>query len=445
MLRTFFVGLACGISLTLCTSLSTAGDCRVGVAKVDVTPDYPIRLNGFGFRRTESEGVRKQVWAKALAVQAADESPVMVIAIDTLCIPHWLREDVVEHCKDKVPADRIALTATHTHTAPMLRGVAPTIFSTPIPDEHLAHIERYSDDLKAKVLDVADAALADLKPARLAWAIGKVTFAMNRRTAGGPVDHDFPLLVAFDIKAQVRAVWANYACHCVTLAENQVGGDWAGYAQQSIERDYPAATALISIGCGADSNPSARDKVEIAEAQGLEVAREVKRLIDEKPKLLASKITSKLDRITLALAPLPTREDWEKRAKEQSPIGFHARAMLDKLDRGEKLLTEIDYPVQSWSFGNELAMVFLPGEVVVDYSKRLKSELDGRRLWINAYANDGPGYIPSERILREGGYEGGGAMVYYGIPGPYAAGLEDKIVAAVEKQLGDLFGAAKKE
>jgi hypothetical protein len=418
---------------------------RAGVAKVDITPDYPIRLNGFGFRRTESEGVRQKVWAKALAIQAADDQPVLVIAIDTLCVPQWLRDAVVAHGQGKVPPDRIALTATHTHTAPMLRSVAPTIFSTPIPDEHVAHIERYSNELKSKVLQLADAALADLQPARLAWAIGKVTFATNRRTAGGPVDHDFPLLVAFDANDRVRAVWASYACHCVTLAENQIGGDWAGHAQQSIERDFPAATALISIGCGADSNPSTRDKVEIAEAQGLEVAREVKRLIDEKPKPLAGTIASQLDHVALALAPLPSREEWEKRAAEKSPIGFHAQAMLARLDRGEKLPTEIDYAVQSWKFGDELAMVFLPGEVVVDYSKRLKSELDGRRLWLNAYANDGPGYIPSERILREGGYEGGGAMVYYGIPGPYASGLEDKIVAAVKGQLQSTFSASRQK
>ena len=91
--------------------------------------------------------------------------------------------------------------------------------------------------------------------------------------------------------------------------------------------------------------------------------------------------------------------------------------------------------VQTWNFGNELAMVFLPGEVVVDYSIRLKKELDAKRLWINAYTNDSPCYIPSERIVQEGGYEGGGAMTYYDQPAPFRPGLENKIIAAVEKPL----------
>src|SRR5436190_18692817 len=86
-------------------------------------------------------------------------------------------------------------------------------------------------------------------------------------------------------------------------------------------------------------------------------------------------------------------------------------------------------------------MVFLPGEVVADYALRLKKELDGRRLWLNAYANDAPCYIPSERVLREGGYEGGGAMLYYDQPTRLAPGLEDRIIATVRRQLDRTFPA----
>src|SRR5205085_938972 len=103
------------------------------------------------------------------------------------------------------------------------------------------------------------------------------------------------------------------------------------------------------------------------------------------------------------------------------------------------LKKKIRYPIQTWAFGDSLAMVFLPGEVVVDYSHRLKRELDGLRLWVNAYANDAPCYIPSERVLKEGGYEGGGAMVYYDLPGPFQPGLEQPIVDAVKATAGAAF------
>src|SRR3989442_5956100 len=84
-------------------------------------------------------------------------------------------------------------------------------------------------------------------------------------------------------------------------------------------------------------------------------------------------------------------------------------------------------------------MVFLPGEVVVDYSLRLKKEFDATRLWINAYANDVPCYIRSRRILKEGGYEGGDAMVYYDRPTKLAMETEDVIIGAVHDLLPKEF------
>src|SRR5437764_6279947 len=84
-------------------------------------------------------------------------------------------------------------------------------------------------------------------------------------------------------------------------------------------------------------------------------------------------------------------------------------------------------------------MVFLPGEVVVDYALRLKKEFDPTRVWINAYANDVPCYIPSERILKEGGYEGGGAMIFYDKPARLAPGIEQLIIGAVHALLPQQF------
>ncbi|HLJ96920.1 MAG TPA: PVC-type heme-binding CxxCH protein, partial [Gemmataceae bacterium] len=154
---------------------------------------------------------------------------------------------------------------------------------------------------------------------------------------------------------------------------------------------------------------------------------------------VTGKIIAHSHRIELPLDTLPTRTQWQERAGRKDAVGYHALVQLARLDRAESLRTKIDYQVQTWAFGDSLAMVFLPGEVVVDYGLRLKRELDGLRLWINAYANDSPCYIPSERILKEGGYEGGGAMVYYDVPAPFKPGLEQHIIDAVRKQLETHF------
>jgi hypothetical protein len=73
---------------------------------------------------------------------------------------------------------------------------------------------------------------------------------------------------------------------------------------------------------------------------------------------------------------------------------------------------------------------------VVDYALRLKEELSGGATWVAGYSNDVMAYIPSKRVLTEGGYEGGGAMVYYGLPTAWAPQVEETIVRCVHEQLG---------
>ncbi|MCI0705590.1 MAG: c-type cytochrome [Planctomycetia bacterium] len=247
-----------------------------------------------------------------------------------------------------------------------------------------------------------------------------------------------------DAKGKVRAVYLSYACHCVTLSHNTIGGDWAGFAASAIEDNFEGAIALVSIGGGADQNPSSGvtgAKEDVATTQGRAIAAEVRRLSQNFLPPVRGDISAKVTVLELALAELPTKAQWEEKAKLMNAIGHHARVTLAKLDKGEKLPTKINYPVQTWAFGDSLAMVHLPGELVVDYPLRLKKELDGRRLWVTGYANNAPCYIPSERILKEGGYEGGGAMIYYDLPAPFAPGLEDKIIGSVKDQLGKPFSA----
>jgi hypothetical protein len=38
-------------------------------------------------------------------------------------------------------------------------------------------------------------------------------------------------------------------------------------------------------------------------------------------------------------------------------------------------------------------------------------------------------------VLKEGGYEGGGAMVYYGLPARWESNVEELIVAAVHEEV----------
>ncbi|HEX3657308.1 MAG TPA: neutral/alkaline non-lysosomal ceramidase N-terminal domain-containing protein [Pirellulales bacterium] len=442
------------------TSRADGGLRPLGMARVDVTPGYPVRMTGYSSRLKEFEGVEQHIWAKALAIDADGQGAAVLITVDSLGIPQSMTDEVAARLKSKhgIEPEKVVICASHTHCAPGLANVAPTIFEHVTPEQK-AHMQQYGRDLTDKLEQVALAALADRKPGRLSWSQGSADFAMNRRLLrdgivrfgstpwpAGPVDHALPVLRVTDSDGKLRGIVANYACHCTTLGGlfNRVCGDWAGFAQEIIEREHPGAIAMISIGCGADANPQPRDEIVYARLHGQTIAREVNRLLEGAWKPLDQPLLARRTQIELPFDTLPTREEFETRAKHKGPIAWHAKAQLARLDRGEKLQTHLPYTIGMWAIGDQLALVFLAGEVVVDYDLRLKREDDGRRLWVTAYANDDPCYIASKRVLAEGGYEVDSSMYYYDRPTHFAPTIEDQIIHAIDGLLPAAYKKSQK-
>ena len=435
----------------------------VGVAAVDITPPEPIRLTGYGNRVEPTAVISQHLWAKALAFGANDQRPSVLITTDLIGIPRHVTDEIARRLRAaSIERAQLAVTATHTHTGPSLAGMLPHIFSSPITPEQQAVIDRYTRGLTDKLEQVALAALADRRSARLTWGRGTARFAANRRVLKdgkwvafgvnpkGPVDHDLSVLAVRGPDGALRAVLLNYACHATTLEgrDNFVHGDWPGSAQAAIQQRYPGAVAMVAVGAGADANPNPRGHgLPDVERHALEIATEVERLLGSsgaRPdasvmRTISSPPAGRYRDLDVAFSRLPMRQEWEAQASRKDASGYYARAVLQRLDRREPLSPTAPYPVQTWTFGADLAMVFLGGEVVSDYALRLKRELDGTRLWVNAYSNDVPFYVASRRMIPEGGYEVDRSMVYYGMPARLADGTEDQIIDAVRQSLLPTF------
>jgi len=423
----------------------------VGVAAIDITPDEPIRLTGYGNRTAPTSDIRQRLRAKALAFGGGRTRPSVLIASDLIGVPRHVAAELARRLrKGDIRREQLAVTSTHTHTGPMLGGTLPFIFGAPIPPEHQAASERYTTQLIDRLERVALAALADRRPARVSWGVGRAEFAANRRVLkdgkwtafgvnpDGPVDRDLPVLAVHHPDGRLRAVLAGYASHATTLEgrDNFVHGDWPGAAQELIEARHPGVTALITIGTGADANPNPRGGgLADVERHAREVAAEVDRVLAGTLQPVTRAPSGRYREIALRFGPIPGRQEWEERAKRSDATGGHARAMIARLDRGQEIPGWAPYPIQTWAFGEDLAMVFLAGEVVADYGLRLKRELDGSRLWVNAYSNDVAFYVASRRMIPEGGYEVDRSMTYYGQPGPLVAATEDQIVRTVRDLL----------
>ncbi len=427
-----------------------AGTWKAGSARVKITPDKFLWMSGYGSRTRPAEGTEHDLWAKALVLEDPRGQRAAVVTLDLVGIARDLSSAVCADVATKhgLPRDAVLLAVSHTHCGPVVGGNLGAMYFLDADQQKL--VAEYADNLRKKLVDLVGAAVADLAPADLAWGNGRASFAVNRRTnkeadvpalrdlgrLRGPVDHDVPVLSVRDKAGKVRAVLFGYACHATVMDYYKWSGDYPGFAQLALEKTYPGAVALFWAGCGADQNPLPRRQVALSEKYGRLLAGAVEAVVSAPMNPVRGPLATAYAEVALPFADLPSRDKILK--ESQSPDKFvaaRAKLLLAELEKNGSLRGIYPYPVQAWRVGSELTLVALGGEVVVDYALRLKKELGRGNTWVAGYANDVMAYIPSLRVLKEGGYEGGGAMVYYGLPAVWGPKVEDLIVAAVHEQV----------
>jgi hypothetical protein len=247
----------------------------------------------------------------------------------------------------------------------------------------------------------------------------------------GPNDYAVPVLQAHDLEGNLFATSFGYACHPTVLSSYQWSGDYPGFAQIALEDRFPGITAQFFQGCGADQNPLPRRSVNLAKQYGLELAAAVERVLKEDLEPIPSDLRTGYTEIDLSFTEHPAIQSLEKIATE-SNINYQqqwAQRMISKLGKGESLPTSYSYPIQIWKLGSQ-PIVALGGEVVVDYAITLK-RIFGQHTFVMGYCNDVMGYIPSVRILREGGYEGATSQIVYDLPSTWTADIEANIVYTI--------------
>ena len=261
------------------------------------------------------------------------------------------------------------------------------------------------------------------------------------------MDHGVPVLRVASPEGTLRAVVFGYACHNTTLGAKtyEFHGDYAGFAEADLEARHDGAVAMFMAGCGGDINPYPRGTEDLARRHGRTLADVVDGALTGPMQPVRPGLQTAYDTAPLPFAPPPDRaalqaliDDPDVRRQR------HARRLLARLDRGERLPTSYPCPIQAWRLGDEVTLVALGGEVVVDYALRLGKELGGDGLWMAAYANDVFAYVPSRRVLEEGGYEPVVSMLYYAHPGPFAPEVEDVLVAAVHRVVARVRGDGQK-
>jgi hypothetical protein len=422
---------------------------KAGVAQVDTTPANPVRMAGYASRTSPSQGVAHPLAAKALALADANGHQIVFVTCDIIAFRRAFTERVARRVREKhgLRREDIVLFASHNHAGPALIEPAEPAAQSAAPREGFANNVDYTRDLEEKIVALVGEALGRLQPVSLSFGVGRAHFALNRReptakgiklgkNPAGPTDESVPILLLQNAAGKPLAIVFGYACHNTTLRPDmmKIAADFAGYAQDRIQADHPGSVALFVTGCAGDADPHPFGTLDMAKEHGEELGSAVKFVLDHPAWLtpVSGSFRTAYTETTIRFSGPTDRASYEKLLSDSNQgRRRHAQRMIEAIDRGQPIRTEYPYyAAHAIALGDQLTLVALSGEVVVDYAIRLQHELGGvgQTLWVAAYANDVIGYIPSVRVLKEGGYEAGEAFYGSTWPTPLSADIESIVV-----------------
>jgi hypothetical protein len=444
-----------------------AQEFRAGTARAKITPEEPGWLGGYGHRNRPAEGVAADLWARAIALEDNQGHRCILANADIHIFTRKLHQEIVEAARRRfgIEQGEVMLIATHTHSGPALPEGFDPVISWGLDKRELRKLQAAADRIRDQTLDAMARALSVLRPARLSFGRGEARFGVNRRVRrangdytfganpAGVADADVPVLLVESPEGTRLAVVFSYACHNTTIRNGHEGyyryhPDYAGVAAEHVEAHAPGSTAIYMTGAAGEIDPQPQGGLDQAESHGKTLAAVVLATLDRPRRPIRGPLRTTYQEILLPLDKIPSREKYIELSK--SPGGYrqrHARQILAQIEAGT-LPSDVPLPIQIWRFGEDLTLVALAGEVGVEYALRLKRDFGADRVWPVAYANEVPCYIPSDRVLREGGYEAGwdresgpgvpgatGNILFYGWAAPLAPGVEDRIFTSIKSLL----------
>ncbi len=417
---------------------------KVGNAKTVITPTESMWLGGYAARDRPSEGKLHDLWAKAIVLDDGAGNRAVLITAELIRLYKPLTDDIKRQLHDLygLSEAQVILNVSHTHSGPEIYPEKVRFQAGP---EEMKKIAAYARKFTGQIVSLVGQALGNMKPATIHAGNGVARFAVNRRTNSeaeinqgrvkylqGPSDHAVPVLKATGPDGKLLAVVFGYACHPTVLAGYEWSGDYAGFAQYELESSFPGTNFLFFQGAGGDQNPLPRRSVPLARQYGRTLAASVRQVLEDNAmKPLSPGLSFAYSEIELKPAKgTPSKEELVKIISAESGhsdwIKNFANSLLEQLEKEGALPGSYRYPVQVWNVGGH-PVVALGGEIVVDYAIRLKRIFE-QHIFVMGYSNDVIGYIPSERVLEEGGYEGERSYVF---TSPWRSDIESRIIEEV--------------
>jgi hypothetical protein len=387
---------------------------QVGASIIDITPPNGIAMAGFAARTEVAKGDHDALTVRALVVDDTAIVTVDVIGIDA-------NLSARARARASLPDQAITITATHTHGGPVSM---PGRLSAKADHAFILCLE----DAVVKAVDLA---IVNQKPARLLGGIGvEPGFASNRRRLDGPVDTGIPVLRFESVEGSTIAILVSYACHPVVLGADNLSwtGDYPHFVRKKLETTFPGAIAIFATGCAGDVNTGhsaaaslsllATPERSFAKAKeiGFGIANSVidARLTDVSGNVGHSEVFADICfEQREQEAPDILAKSWRLAAKDTSSLEVIWANWAEK--HMGRDLSPLKARITALKWGS-VGIIALPGEIFAETALEIREKLAQKDpLFILAYADDNPGYIPPESDYLRGGYEIDEAHRFYGL------------------------------
>ena len=439
------------------------GTLKVGFGISDITPERPTPMAGYyGVRY--STATHDPLWAKATLLDDGNQRGV-IIAIDLISTNPWMVRETRKLIEEKlqIPPSHIMISATHSHTGPMLYE----------PDELLVgrfgnqtdEAKQYMIGLPERIAKSVFDAAANLKARTVSYAIGEEQqLAFNRRffmkdgTVGwnpgklnpnivreaGPTDDSLPFVAFYDEPGKLAGLLSSFAIHLDTVGGTKWSADMPYTIQECLCKVFgPEAHLQYATGACGDINHidvrsgNRQGGHQEAARIGTRLAGAILRSWNQLRPLDSHRLAASHEIVRVPVyRHTPERSQWAKgvlaRMNDNTLPPFmemvEAYRIADVEARTDGI---IDAEVQVITLGREVAWVSLPGEIFVQLGLAIKDGSPFAVTSIHELANGSIGYVPARQAYAQGNYEV--------ISARCAEGSGEMLVDSAIKQLRALY------
>ncbi len=374
-------------------------DFQAGMSRINITPEVPIRMSGYGGRDEPYSSVHDSIYATAIVLKQGSQQ-MALLGADVVGFSHMFVDQVQAMIERQcgIPGGQTLIIAAHNHGGPVT-----SVYN----DDPTATELDYFKVLKARLVTAVAQAQESMQPASIGAGKGHCRMNINRRARhaeggiwlgrnpSGPCDTEVGMIRIDNLKGQPIGAFLNWPCHAtVTGPRNTaLSGDWPG-AVAEVFQQQTKSLVLVTAGASADINPiyGPNSKFNDVQAIGLILGEEAGKVFAKIKTQVPTQLT--MDQINVAAVG-------KKRSASRMP--------------NVSLVSGEDQIIRMAAFKiGSIAILGISGEVMTEIGMDIKAMSPYKNTFVVTHCNGSNGYLCTDIAYQEGGYE---PMVSKTMPG----------------------------